>query len=62
VGIEHPDQLAEVAVELRRLGRETSGGAAEFFDLAVELGPGSDPAPYAAAGVTWGLASDDLLV
>jgi alkanesulfonate monooxygenase SsuD/methylene tetrahydromethanopterin reductase-like flavin-dependent oxidoreductase (luciferase family) len=57
VGLEHPDQLAEVSAELRRLGRETRGGAAERFDIAVELDPGSDPAPYAAAGATWGLVA-----
>jgi alkanesulfonate monooxygenase SsuD/methylene tetrahydromethanopterin reductase-like flavin-dependent oxidoreductase (luciferase family) len=51
VGVEHPDQLAEIAAELTRLGRE------EPFDLAVELDPGSDPAPYAAAGATWGLVA-----
>ena len=57
VGLEHPDQLAEISAELRRLGRETSDGAAEPFDIAVELDPGSDPAPYAAAGATWGLVA-----
>jgi alkanesulfonate monooxygenase SsuD/methylene tetrahydromethanopterin reductase-like flavin-dependent oxidoreductase (luciferase family) len=57
VGIEHPDQLAEVSADLRRLGREISDGAAEPFDLAVELDLGSDPAPYAAAGATWGLVA-----
>ena len=57
VGIEHPDQLAEVSAELRRLGRETGDGAADPFDIAVELDPGSDPAPYAAAGATWGLVA-----
>jgi alkanesulfonate monooxygenase SsuD/methylene tetrahydromethanopterin reductase-like flavin-dependent oxidoreductase (luciferase family) len=57
VGLEHPDQLAEVSAELGRLGRETSDGAAEPFDIAVELDPGSDPAPYAAAGATWGLVA-----
>jgi alkanesulfonate monooxygenase SsuD/methylene tetrahydromethanopterin reductase-like flavin-dependent oxidoreductase (luciferase family) len=57
VGLEHPDQLAEVSAELRRLGRETGDGAAEPFDIAVELDPGSDPAPYAAAGATWGLVA-----
>ena len=40
-----------------RLGRETSDDAAAPFDLAVELDPGSDPAPYAAAGATWGLVA-----
>jgi Luciferase-like monooxygenase len=57
VGLEHPDQLAEISAELRRLGRETGDGAAEPFDIAVELEPGSDPAPYAAAGATWGLVA-----
>jgi hypothetical protein len=57
VGIEHPDQLAEISAELRRLGRETGDGAAEPFDIAVELEPGGDPAPYAAAGATWGLVA-----
>jgi alkanesulfonate monooxygenase SsuD/methylene tetrahydromethanopterin reductase-like flavin-dependent oxidoreductase (luciferase family) len=57
VGIEHPDQLAEISAELGRLGRETRDGAAEPFDIAVELDLGSDPAPYAAAGATWGLVA-----
>jgi Luciferase-like monooxygenase len=57
VGIEHPDQLAEIHAELRRLGRDTSDVVAEPFDLAVELDPGSDPAPYAAAGATWALVA-----
>jgi alkanesulfonate monooxygenase SsuD/methylene tetrahydromethanopterin reductase-like flavin-dependent oxidoreductase (luciferase family) len=57
VGIEQPEQLAEISAELRRLGREPSDGAAEPFDIAVELEPGSDPAPYAAAGATWGLVA-----
>jgi alkanesulfonate monooxygenase SsuD/methylene tetrahydromethanopterin reductase-like flavin-dependent oxidoreductase (luciferase family) len=57
VGIEHPDQVAEISAELRRLGRETSAGPAEPFDIAVELDPGTDPAPYAAAGATWGLVA-----
>jgi alkanesulfonate monooxygenase SsuD/methylene tetrahydromethanopterin reductase-like flavin-dependent oxidoreductase (luciferase family) len=57
IRLEHPDQLAEIAEELRRLGRETRDGAAEPFDIAVELDPGSDPAPYAAAGATWGLVA-----
>lgn len=57
VGLEHPDQLAVISAEVTRLGRETSDGAAEPFDIAVELDPGSDPAPYAAAGATWGLVA-----
>ena len=37
VGIEQPDQLAEISAELSRLGRETSDGVAEPFDVAVEF-------------------------
>jgi alkanesulfonate monooxygenase SsuD/methylene tetrahydromethanopterin reductase-like flavin-dependent oxidoreductase (luciferase family) len=57
VGLEHPEQLAEVATEIDRLRRETHSDPSESFDLAVELDPGSDPAPYAAAGATWGLVA-----
>ena len=57
VGLEHPDQLAEVVAGLDRLRREEGIDAAEPFDVAVELEPGSDPAPFAAAGATWGLVA-----
>jgi alkanesulfonate monooxygenase SsuD/methylene tetrahydromethanopterin reductase-like flavin-dependent oxidoreductase (luciferase family) len=53
VGIEHPDQLAEISAELGRL-RPGDGAP---FDIAVEIEPGSDPTPYAAAGATWGLVA-----
>jgi alkanesulfonate monooxygenase SsuD/methylene tetrahydromethanopterin reductase-like flavin-dependent oxidoreductase (luciferase family) len=45
VGIEHPDQLAEISDELRRLSRDTSDGAAEPFDIAVELDPAATRRP-----------------
>jgi alkanesulfonate monooxygenase SsuD/methylene tetrahydromethanopterin reductase-like flavin-dependent oxidoreductase (luciferase family) len=57
VGLKHPDQLAEIASELTRLRHETRPDAAGRFDIAVELEPGSDPVPYAAAGATWGLVA-----
>jgi alkanesulfonate monooxygenase SsuD/methylene tetrahydromethanopterin reductase-like flavin-dependent oxidoreductase (luciferase family) len=57
VGLEHPDQLAEIASELTRLRQEIRPDAAGRFDIAVELEPGSDPVPYAAAGATWGLVA-----
>jgi alkanesulfonate monooxygenase SsuD/methylene tetrahydromethanopterin reductase-like flavin-dependent oxidoreductase (luciferase family) len=57
VGLEHPDQLAEIVDGLDRLRREEGKDAAEPFDVAVELEPGSDPAPFAAAGATWGLVA-----
>jgi alkanesulfonate monooxygenase SsuD/methylene tetrahydromethanopterin reductase-like flavin-dependent oxidoreductase (luciferase family) len=57
VGLEHPDQLAETVARLDALRRERGKDAAEPFDVAVELEPGSDPAPFAAAGATWGLVA-----
>jgi alkanesulfonate monooxygenase SsuD/methylene tetrahydromethanopterin reductase-like flavin-dependent oxidoreductase (luciferase family) len=57
VGLEHPDQLTEVVAALDRLRREEGHDAPEAFDIAVELEPGSDPAPFAAAGATWGLVA-----
>ena len=57
VGLENPDQLAEVVAGLDRLRREEGKDAAEPFDVAVELEPGSDPGPFAAVGATWGLVA-----
>jgi alkanesulfonate monooxygenase SsuD/methylene tetrahydromethanopterin reductase-like flavin-dependent oxidoreductase (luciferase family) len=57
VGLELPDQLAEIAAELRHLRRQAGTDPAAPFDIAVELEPGSDPAPFAAAGATWGLVA-----
>jgi alkanesulfonate monooxygenase SsuD/methylene tetrahydromethanopterin reductase-like flavin-dependent oxidoreductase (luciferase family) len=57
VGLEQPDQLAEVAAELRHLRRQAGTDPAAPFDIAVELEPGGDPAPFAAAGATWGLVA-----
>jgi alkanesulfonate monooxygenase SsuD/methylene tetrahydromethanopterin reductase-like flavin-dependent oxidoreductase (luciferase family) len=57
VGLEHPDQLAEIASEVTRLRQEMRPDAAGGFDIAAELEPGSDPVPYAAAGATWGLVA-----
>jgi alkanesulfonate monooxygenase SsuD/methylene tetrahydromethanopterin reductase-like flavin-dependent oxidoreductase (luciferase family) len=57
VGIEHPEQLAETAGELTRLRREMGLSAPAGFDIAAELEPGSDPAPFASAGATWGLVA-----
>jgi alkanesulfonate monooxygenase SsuD/methylene tetrahydromethanopterin reductase-like flavin-dependent oxidoreductase (luciferase family) len=57
VGLEQPDQLAEIAAELGHLRRQAGTDPAAPFDIAVELEPGSDPAPFAAAGATWGLVA-----
>ena len=49
VNLDNVDQLAE-AVELVHRYR---GPNAASFDVAVEIEPGADPAPYQAAGATW---------
>jgi alkanesulfonate monooxygenase SsuD/methylene tetrahydromethanopterin reductase-like flavin-dependent oxidoreductase (luciferase family) len=55
VGIDHPDQLAETVAEVTALRKAAGGDAAQPYDVVVDLPPGTDPAPYAAAGATWWL-------
>ena len=50
---QHPDQLAEAAATIA--GLRGPGP----YDIAVELAPGADPRPYAAAGATWWLTAFD---
>jgi len=47
-----PDDLREYAQELREL-RGPGGEDGRPFDIVVEIRPGQDPAPWAAAGATW---------
>jgi alkanesulfonate monooxygenase SsuD/methylene tetrahydromethanopterin reductase-like flavin-dependent oxidoreductase (luciferase family) len=54
VNLEHPGQLAQIVAGLSEL-RQAAGRAAQPYDVAAALPPGSDPAPYAAAGATWWL-------
>ncbi len=55
LGIDHPDQLAETVAEVTALRKAAGRDAAQPYDVVVALPPGSDPAPYAAAGATWWL-------
>jgi alkanesulfonate monooxygenase SsuD/methylene tetrahydromethanopterin reductase-like flavin-dependent oxidoreductase (luciferase family) len=55
LGLDHPEQLAEIVADLAALRREAGGDPTEPYDVAVALPPGDDPAPYAAAGATWWL-------
>jgi alkanesulfonate monooxygenase SsuD/methylene tetrahydromethanopterin reductase-like flavin-dependent oxidoreductase (luciferase family) len=45
-----PDQLAELAAEIRELRSGSPEGA---FDLVIEISAGHDPQPWAQAGATW---------
>jgi alkanesulfonate monooxygenase SsuD/methylene tetrahydromethanopterin reductase-like flavin-dependent oxidoreductase (luciferase family) len=47
-----PEQLAELVAEVDRA--RTNAGA---FDHVIEIAPGADPGPWAAAGATWVLTS-----
>jgi alkanesulfonate monooxygenase SsuD/methylene tetrahydromethanopterin reductase-like flavin-dependent oxidoreductase (luciferase family) len=49
--LDHPDQLTEVVAIITDLRRHSTAP----YDFAVGLPPGTDPAPYAAAGATWWL-------
>lgn len=51
VGLEHPDQLADIVTAITDL-RE---GRTTRYDIAVAVAPGADPVPYAKAGATWWL-------
>jgi alkanesulfonate monooxygenase SsuD/methylene tetrahydromethanopterin reductase-like flavin-dependent oxidoreductase (luciferase family) len=54
VNLGHPDQLAEAVEQVAARRRELERNGP--FDVAVALPPGTDPAPYAAAGASWYLA------
>jgi alkanesulfonate monooxygenase SsuD/methylene tetrahydromethanopterin reductase-like flavin-dependent oxidoreductase (luciferase family) len=51
VNLRHTDQFAEAVATID--GLRPPGSAA--YDVAVELPPGADPAPYVAAGATWAM-------
>jgi alkanesulfonate monooxygenase SsuD/methylene tetrahydromethanopterin reductase-like flavin-dependent oxidoreductase (luciferase family) len=53
--LHHPEQLAEIVADLAALRREAGREPTEPYDVVVALPPGSDPAPYVAAGATWWL-------
>ena len=55
LGLERPDQLAEIVADLAALRREAGSDLIEPYDVVVALPPGDDPAPYATAGATWWL-------
>ena len=59
VNLEHPDQLAEAVADVTALRAAAGHDAAEPYDVAIALPPGTDPAPYAAAGATWWLTELD---
>ena len=55
LGLDRPEQLAEIVADLTGLRGEAGTGPDEPYDVVVALPPGDDPAPYAAAGATWWL-------
>jgi alkanesulfonate monooxygenase SsuD/methylene tetrahydromethanopterin reductase-like flavin-dependent oxidoreductase (luciferase family) len=57
--VEHPDELAQAVSDLMALRSQSVAEPTEGYDVVVELTPGTDPQPYAAAGATWGLVAFD---
>jgi alkanesulfonate monooxygenase SsuD/methylene tetrahydromethanopterin reductase-like flavin-dependent oxidoreductase (luciferase family)/ketosteroid isomerase-like protein len=55
LGLDRPEQLAEIVAELTTLRADAGAGLDTPYDVVVALPPGEDPAPYAAAGATWWL-------
>jgi alkanesulfonate monooxygenase SsuD/methylene tetrahydromethanopterin reductase-like flavin-dependent oxidoreductase (luciferase family) len=55
LGVDHPEQLAEIVADLAALRREAGSDPTESYDVVVALPPGDDPAPYVPAGATWWL-------
>jgi alkanesulfonate monooxygenase SsuD/methylene tetrahydromethanopterin reductase-like flavin-dependent oxidoreductase (luciferase family) len=55
VGLQHPDQLAEIVSAITTLRRQAGTDITDPYDIVVEIEPGHDPMPYAAAGATWWL-------
>ena len=55
MNLEHPDEVAEVVDTVTGLRRRADPAMDRPFDIAVACPPGTDPAPYAAAGATWWL-------
>jgi alkanesulfonate monooxygenase SsuD/methylene tetrahydromethanopterin reductase-like flavin-dependent oxidoreductase (luciferase family) len=69
VNLTSPDQLAEAVEAVQNFRTEAGVGPADPgaapadpvapYDVAVALEPGTDPAPYVAAGATWCLTEFD---
>jgi alkanesulfonate monooxygenase SsuD/methylene tetrahydromethanopterin reductase-like flavin-dependent oxidoreductase (luciferase family) len=55
LAVDDPEQVAEVVADLAALRNEAGRDPTEPYDVVVALPPGSDPAPYFAAGATWWL-------
>ena len=53
VNLSGPDELADAVAAVHALRDPTAGA----FDIAVEVTPGMDPAPYVEAGATWCLTN-----
>jgi hypothetical protein len=65
MNLEHPDQLAEMVGRVTALRAEAGMDPAAPYDFVAEVPPGTDAAPYAAAGATWclvGFSAGDVSV
>jgi probable F420-dependent oxidoreductase len=59
VGLDSPDQLAEMVAAVTALRTQAGRDPSEPYDIVAALPPGEDPTPYAAAGATWWLVGPE---
>src|ERR671915_2107759 len=59
VDLESADQLAEIVARVGTLREEAGRAPDEPYEVIAALEPGTDPAPYHAAGATWWLAAPE---
>jgi alkanesulfonate monooxygenase SsuD/methylene tetrahydromethanopterin reductase-like flavin-dependent oxidoreductase (luciferase family) len=59
VSLESPDQLAEIVSRVGALRDEAGRAPEEPYEVIAGLEPGTDPAPYHAAGATWWLTGPE---
>ncbi|MEP7020620.1 MAG: hypothetical protein ABI808_08215 [Pseudonocardiales bacterium] len=53
--LEHPEQLAQMAAEVASLRTAAGDERRRHYDVVAALPPGTDPSPYADAGLPGGL-------
>jgi alkanesulfonate monooxygenase SsuD/methylene tetrahydromethanopterin reductase-like flavin-dependent oxidoreductase (luciferase family) len=59
VNLDSPDQLAEIVARLGALREQAGRTPEEPCEVIAGLEPGTDPAPYRAAGATWWLTGPE---
>lgn len=59
VNLDDPEQLADLVELLTEVRRSAGDDLSRPYDVATEILPGADPAPFVEAGATWILVAFD---